>query len=112
LLAAARWDITQPDRPQHLLLDEQLVGAQLQVIVNGDNYKNRGVTVSIAKIEESVSIQHVLYNVSKALSPEWVLPKNPNPMHNNGLLVVIKGEHCGKHIGQIHHRYHKYNGDI
>jgi len=66
--------------------------------VNGDNYKNREVTVLIDKVEESVSIRHVLYNISKAPSPEWVSPKNPNPTHDNGLLIVIKGEHCGKHV--------------
>jgi hypothetical protein len=103
--------ITRPDGPQHPLLDERLVGAQLQVIVNGDNYKNREVTVSIAKVGESVSIRHVVYKVSKALSPEWVSPKNPHPTRDNGLLLVIKGEHCGKHVRRIHHRYHEDDGD-
>ena len=42
----------QPDGPQHPLIDERLVGASLKVLVNdGKTYKNREVTVSIAKIE-------------------------------------------------------------
>jgi hypothetical protein len=39
------------------------------------------------------------------MNEEWVTPKHPNPMRNNGLLIVIKGDHCGKHIQWIHHRY-------
>ena len=25
--------------------------------------------------------------------------------------MVVKGEHCGKYVRRIHHRYHKNNGD-
>ena len=32
-------------------------------------------------------------------------PQHPNPKRDNGLLVVIQGEHCGKHVRRIHHRY-------
>ena len=32
-------------------------------------------------------------------------PKFPNPTRDNGLLVVIKGEHCGKYVRWIHHCY-------
>lgn len=45
------------------------------------------------------------YNISQALPPEWVTPKNPNPTRDNGLLVVIKGEHCGKFAQRIRHHY-------
>ena len=27
------------------------------------------------------------------------------PTHDNGLLVVMKGKHCGKYVQRIHHRY-------
>lgn len=33
--------------------------------------------------------------------------KSPNPTRDNGLLMVIKGEHCGKYVRRIHHRYHE-----
>jgi hypothetical protein len=36
--------------------------------------------------------------------------KNPNPTCDNGLLVVVQGEHCGKYVRRVHHRYHKENG--
>jgi len=45
------------------------------------------------------------YKTSQSLDPAWVSPKHPNPTHDNGLLVVIKGEHCGKYVQRIHHRY-------
>ena len=75
----------QPDRPQHPLLDERLVGAQLKVVVNnGESYKDREVFVSIARVEGAVSIRHHVYNTSKGLSPAWVLTKGPNPTCDNG----------------------------
>jgi len=38
------------------------------------------------------------YKTSEFLSPECVCIKHPNPKRDNGLLVVIQGEHCGKHV--------------
>jgi hypothetical protein len=100
-----------PDRPQHPLLDERLVGTQLKVVVNdGENYKDREVFVSIARVEGVVSIRHHVYKTSKGLAPAWVSSKSPNPTRDNGLLMVVKGEHCGKYVRRIHHRYHEDNG--
>ena len=96
---------------QYPLLDERLVGAQLKVVVNGDGYKNREVIISIAKSEGVVSIRHYVYTTSKGLFPEWVSSKSPNPTRDNGLLMVVKGEHCGKYVRRIHHRYHEDNGN-
>src|ERR1700678_961322 len=103
----------QPDRPQHHLLDERLVSAQLKVVVNdGDaTYKDREVPVLIAKVDGVVSIRHYVYNTSKGLAPAWVLSKRPNPTRNNGLLMVVKGDHCGKYVRRINHRYNEDNGD-
>jgi hypothetical protein len=83
------------------------VGAQLRVVVNdGETYKNREVTVLIAQVEEIVCIQHHVYNTSRGLAPAWVLSMSPNPTRDNGLLVVVEGEHCSKYVRRIHHRYH------
>jgi hypothetical protein len=102
----------QPDRPRHPLLDERLVGIQLKVIVNdGEHYKDREIFVSIARVEGVVSIRHYVYNTSKGLVPAWVSTKSPNPTRDNGLLVVVKGENCGKYVRRIHHRYHEDNGN-
>ena len=93
-------------------MDERLVGAFLKVVVNdGDSYKNREVVVSIAKVGGVVSIRHNVYNSSKGLAPAWVSTKTPNPTRDNGILMVVKGNHCGKYVRQIHHRYHEDNGN-
>jgi hypothetical protein len=98
---------------QDPLLDERLVGALLKVVVNdgGDTYNNREVPVCIAKVEGVVSIRHNVYNASRGLAPAWVSPKSPNPTRDNGLLMVVKGDHCGKYVRRIHHRYHEDNGN-
>jgi hypothetical protein len=100
----------QPDRPQYPLLDERLVSTQLKVVVNGKNYRNREVIVLIVKVDGVVSIRHQVYNTSKGLAPSWVSSKNSNPTRDNGLLVVVQGEHCGKYVRRVHHRYHENNG--
>jgi hypothetical protein len=40
-----------------------------------------------------------------------VSSKSPNPTRDNGLLMVVKGQHCGKYVRRIHHRYHEDNGN-
>jgi hypothetical protein len=60
--------------------------------------------VSIVEVEGCLAIQHALKNRSKILLPHWVTPTPPNPRRDNGLLVVIKGDHCGKLVRRIHHR--------
>jgi hypothetical protein len=78
------------------------------VVVNdGDTYKNREVAVSIAQVEGIFGIRHNVYNTFKGLSPAWVSPKSPNPTRDNGILMVVKGEHCGKYVRRIHHRYNE-----
>ena len=61
--------------------------------------------VGIALISGQLSIRHNKYKTSESLSPEWVSLKHPNPKRDNGLLVIIQGEHCGKHVRRIHHRF-------
>ena len=80
------------------------------IVNDGETYKNREVTVSIAKVEGVVSIRHQVYNVSRGLFPAWVSPKSPNPTRDNGILMVVKGDHCGKYVRRIHHRYDEDNG--
>jgi hypothetical protein len=83
------------------------------VVVNdGDStYKDRDVVVSIAKIDGVVGIRHFVYNISKGLAPAWVSSKHPNPTRDNGLLMVVKGDHCGKYVRRIHHTHHEDNGN-
>ena len=90
---------------RHILLDSRLLNAQLRVVVTGGTFNQKELTASVQCLDERLSIQRCFYKSSKTLLPNWVTPKFPNPMCDNGLLVVIKGEHCGKYVRRIHHRY-------
>ena len=81
------------------------------LVNDGETYKNREVAVSIAKIEGVVNIRHEVYNTSRGLFPGWVSPKRPNPTRDNGILMVVEGNHCGKYVRRIHHRHHEDNGN-
>ena len=81
------------------------------LVDDGETYKNREVAVSIAKIEGVVNIRHEVYNTSRGLFPAWVSPKRPNPTRDNGILMVVEGNHCGKYVRRIHHRHHEDNGN-
>jgi hypothetical protein len=89
----------------HALLDLRLLHAQIKVSVTGGKFSKRELTVSVRLIEGRLSIQHQFYKSWETLLPEWVTPKYPNATRDNGLLVVIKGDHCGKYVRRIHHRY-------
>lgn len=96
---------SRPAPPQHPLLDSQLLGVQLKVIVNGGHFKDKETAVSLELVAGQPSIRRTSYKTSDSLDPSWVSPKHPNPTRDNGLLVVIKAEHCGKYVRRIHHRF-------
>ncbi|KIK07881.1 hypothetical protein K443DRAFT_2098 [Laccaria amethystina LaAM-08-1] len=97
--------VTQPSRVVHPLLDLRLVGKQFRVVANGGNFKEKEIAIVIALISGQPSIRFNRYKTSETVLPEWVSLKHPNPKRDNGLLVVVQGEHCGKHVRRIHHRY-------
>jgi hypothetical protein len=70
----------------------------MKVLVMGGEHKDKEVAVTITQVSGQLSIQFSHYKTSGFLPPEQVTPKHPNPMCNNGLLVVIEGEHCGKNV--------------
>lgn len=96
---------THPALPQHPLLDSRLLGVQLKIIINGGNFKDKEMPITLELVAGKPSIRHVRYNTSESVDPAWVSPKYPHPTRDNGLLVVMKGEHCGKYVRRIHHRY-------
>ncbi|KAF8234188.1 hypothetical protein L208DRAFT_1551204 [Tricholoma matsutake] len=88
----------QQQHPVHPLLDLQLTGAKMKVSVMGGEHKDKEVAVTIMQVSGQLSIQFSHYKTSGFLPPEQVSPKHPHPMRNNGPLVVIDGEHCGKNV--------------
>ncbi len=91
--------------PSHPFLDRRLLSANLKAIVNGDGYKNKEMVVTVAEIEGRLSIHYKHFNTSRFLEPDSVMPKHPSVTQDNSLLVVIKGDHCGKLVRRIHHWY-------
>jgi len=71
----------------------------IKVVADGGKYKAKELSAFIMSTEGRLSIRRKKYNTLECLSLEWVTPKYPNPMRENGLLVVIKGEHFGKYAG-------------
>jgi hypothetical protein len=96
---------TDPIDERHILLDSRLLNAQLRVVVTGGTFNQKELIASVQCLDERLCIRRHFYKSSEALLPSWVIPKFPNPTRDNGLLVVIKGEHCGKYVRRIHHRY-------
>jgi hypothetical protein len=91
-------------RPAHPLLDSRLIGAKMKVSVTGGEHNNKEMVVTIAQLDGQLSIRFSHYRTSGFLPLEQVSPKHPNPARDNGPLVVIEGDHCGKHVRRIHHR--------
>jgi len=75
----------------------------MKVLVMGGEHKGKDMVVTIAQVDGQLSIQFSHYKTSGFLPLEQVSPKHLNPMCDNGPLVVIEGEHCGKHVHQTHH---------
>lgn len=75
------------------------------MFVTGGKFNHKELTASVLSANGRLSIQRKVYNSFQTLLPDSVTPKHPNPTRDNGLLVVIKGDHCGKYVRRIHHRY-------
>ena len=84
-----------PIEPQHKLFDSRLLGIQLKVRVNDEDKD----TIAVVTLTEGRwSIRHPYHKTLEYLAPETVKAKNPHPTRDNGLLVVIEGEHTGKYV--------------
>ena len=77
----------------------------IKVIVNGGTYKAKELSAFIVSTEGWLSICRQKYKTFEYLPLEWVTPKYPNAKRENGLLVVIKGEHFSKYARRIYHRF-------
>ncbi len=77
----------------------------LRVVADGGGFKQKEITAVISSSDGRLSIRHPKYKTLEYLSPEWVTPKYPSPQHDNGLLIVIKGKHFGKHVRRIYHHF-------
>lgn len=90
---------------QHVFLNPLLADKKINAIVNGGGYNQKLLEITISVLQNRVLLSHIKYGTSYPLKPEWVTPKHPSPTHDNGLLIVIKGDHCSKYVRRIHHRH-------
>lgn len=91
----------------HPLLDPRLVGKSAWVSVSAGPHPNPDATVFMSLGQDNgVIIRQKWYNQLFHLKPEWVTIKQPSHTRDNGLLLVIRGDHCGKYVRRIHHYYH------
>jgi hypothetical protein len=75
----------------------------MKVLVTGGKHKNKKMVVVVIQVDGKPLFHFMHYKTSEFLPLEQISPKHSNPTHNNGLLVVIEDNHCGKYICQIHH---------
>jgi hypothetical protein len=81
------------------------VNVGLKVVAEGGGHKGKELSAFVKSTEGRLSFHRRKYNTLEYLSPEWVTPKYPNPKRENGLLIVIKGEHFGKFARRIYHHF-------
>lgn len=94
-----------PSTAEHVLLNPLLIGKKMKVSATSGPYSGKDIIISLAETDGSLSIRTTRYNKSEHVAHECVTPKHPHATRDNGLLVVIRGEHCGKYVRRIFHRY-------
>lgn len=70
----------------------------MRVYINGGKYNNKLTDVTIQCVDRQLGRFHHKLKMYHPLEPEWVMPKIPSYFNDQGLLMVIQGEHCGKHV--------------
>ena len=73
--------------------------------VTDDDGKVKELNISVANHNGMLRLVRKVYSTSNFLMPDRVSAKHPNATRDNGLLVVIQGEHTGKYVRRIHHKY-------
>jgi hypothetical protein len=91
----------QPPTPQHVFLNHALTDIKLKAIVDRGTFSKKEVIIAVSVVNGQLAILHTKHTTSQTLPPDWVTPKHPSASHDNGLLVVIKGEHVGKLVMRI-----------
>jgi hypothetical protein len=99
--------IAQPPPPEHRLIHSSFLGNFFQVIVNGGAYTNKELTAKVVMVDGNILLRYACRGTDYPLLSEWVRPLHPSPTHDNGLVIVIEGEHHGKYLRRLHHNGYK-----
>lgn len=95
---------------KHVLLNPALAGKSVKVVMNDGNTIRKETVVSLHCTNGLCSMRTIHYHTSVQVMESTVTPKYPSPTHDNGLVLVIKGEHAGKHGRRLYHS--KRNGQV
>lgn len=77
----------------------------MKVVVNGENFNNKEMVIFVEKGENGPIVRYTHYKQTKTLPVEWVSIKHPNLTRDDSLILIVKGDHCGKFVRRIHHKY-------
>jgi len=87
---------------EHVLLDPQLLGIKLKVKFMGGAHENKETDIASSIVDGRPVLPFTFYKTHINYPPKWVSVVPPNLTRDKGLLVVIKGEHCGKLVCWVH----------
>jgi len=90
---------------EHVLFDPRLLGIKLKVKFTGGAHKNKETDIASSIVDGRPVLPFTFYKTHINYPPKWVSIIPPNPTRDEGLLVVIKGEHCSKLVRQVHFWY-------
>ena len=90
---------------EHVLFDPRLLGIKLKVKFTGGAHKNKETDIASSIVGGQPVLPFMFYKTRINYPPKWVSIVPPNPTQDEGLLVIIKGEHCGKLVHRVHFRY-------
>jgi hypothetical protein len=96
--------------PTSSFLDARLCGIKLKVTPESAYIKSKELVVFVREVERKLVVCQLHYNAERHLDAKRLSLKHPSAARDNGLLVVIKGQHCGKLVRRISHRYESDNG--
>ncbi|KAF9044268.1 hypothetical protein BJ165DRAFT_1528826 [Panaeolus papilionaceus] len=92
-----------PPALSHPLLNRHLLNVPLKVKLTGGSFNGMDVVTSLKDISGTLGLFYIAQNKNTPIQPSWVTLRHPNPRRDNGLLVVVEGEHCGRFVHWIRH---------
>lgn len=96
-------DVDAKTDVKHVLLHPKLAEKSVKAFIKQGSSKTKEGSITIDNGNGYCSLRTKKYHISEPVSHDDVTPKHPNPAYDNGLVVVIRGEHVGKYGRRLHH---------
>lgn len=98
---------TVPQKLAHPFMHPSLRGATVKTYVKDnateESSRDKETSVFIDQSNGSCALRTKKYHQWHPLSVDSVTPKHPSPTHDNGLIIVIQGEHTGAYGRRLGH---------